>query len=218
MALVDFIYRCPGCGQDPTEGEGAEVRCPACRRVFRPAPGNAGIRVIHSGESEDLSPAEIRRRIEALGGALTLPASGDGASVTPGPTPTSVAIRREARATMRLAAGEEPVYHQGRLLGFAERLGAPREGRLVLEGPVLRFVGGAGKGEILRLELADVRALQGSSSSVQLSPRSGGVAVFRFHEDSPRRWEELLAAALRRVWRESGRGEIQEFQPRIRTR
>ena len=66
--------------------------------------------------------------------------------------------------------------------------------------------------------LLDIRALQGSSSSLQISPLEGGVVTFRFEEESSRRWEELLKAGLRRMWSEAGRGEIAEFQPRIRVR
>jgi hypothetical protein len=39
--------------------------------------------------------------------------------------------------------------------------------------------------------------------------------TFRFRTGSPRLWEELLQRALRALWRDLGRGEIREYQPRI---
>jgi hypothetical protein len=43
-----------------------------------------------------------------------------------------------------------------------------------------------------------------------------GLVLFRFVEDSPRRWDELLRHAVARRWEALGRGTIREFQPRIR--
>lgn len=60
-------------------------------------------------------------------------------------------------------------------------------------------------------------AIQASSSSIQIKARGEPVVSFRFPEDSPRFWEELLQEALRRFYRERGMGEIREFQPRIET-
>jgi hypothetical protein len=90
------------------------------------------------------------------------------------------------------------------------------EGTLALDGTELSFREDGGGRHGWRL--ADLRALQGSSSEVQVSPASGGLVAFRLAEDSPRRWEEALKAGLRAVWRHQGRGEIVEFQPRIRGR
>jgi hypothetical protein len=61
----------------------------------------------------------------------------------------------------------------------------------------------------------DIRAVQTSSSSLQFSPRSGGLIELRFAEDSPYRWETMLREALRWAYREAGLGEILEFQPRV---
>jgi hypothetical protein len=66
--------------------------------------------------------------------------------------------------------------------------------------------------------VSDLRALQGSSSELQISPASGGIVAFRLASDSPRRWEERLKGLLRAHWEREGRGEIIEFQPRIRGR
>ena len=59
--------------------------------------------------------------------------------------------------------------------------------------------------------------MQTSSSSLQVTIPSGELIQLRFSLDSPRRWEQLLKAALQKAYREAGRGEIVEFQPRIVT-
>lgn len=77
---------------------------------------------------------------------------------------------------------------------------------------------GAEGGLLEEWPLLDIRAVQTSSSSLQISPQGGGVVQFRFQGDSPRRWEDLLRRTLREAYRRAGRGEILEFQPRIVTR
>lgn len=207
MALVDFLYRCPFCGHDPLQGAGDTARCGSCGRSFRTAPAEGGIAISEGGGETRVVPVdELSRRIEALGGVLTRAQRDDGS------------LRYEAVAAMRLAVVEEPVHYGGSLFGFTEQLGSRRDGTLVLDDRTLQFLSREGDREVVRWDLKDVRALQGASSSVQLSPRTGGVAVFRFLDDSPRRWEALLAHALRRVWLEEGWGEIVEFQPRIRAK
>lgn len=120
----------------------------------------------------------------------------------------------EASATMRMATRETPVREAGALIGFFEALGPRCKGRLRLDAETVVF--SEEKGIEHRWSLLELRALQSSSSSVQISPRTGGVVTFRFATDSPRRWEEFLRRALREAWAGAGRGEIREFQPRIR--
>jgi len=88
------------------------------------------------------------------------------------------------------------------------------------EGVASMPAGGKGAGEQdsrLSWSLLEIRAVQTSSSSLQFSPRGGGLVELRFPYDSPLRWETLLRGALRRAYRREGRGEIVEFQPRIVT-
>ncbi|MFW5905159.1 MAG: hypothetical protein ACOCUZ_02975 [bacterium] len=218
MGLSDLLYRCPECGADPTEGTGRRARCPACGAAFRPTPDGLGIRIRTSAGARDESLAALVRAISAHGGPLTRAAAGSDGSLV-----------YEAQVLLREAHREEAVRHAGRLLGFTEQFGPSVPGTLELRSQRLRFVpSGAGRSGFSggpdaesgdrTWELRDMRALQASSSAVQLSPVQGGVLLCRFPDDSPRRWELLLAEALQRVWTTLGRGEIVEFQPRIRAR
>lgn len=153
--------------------------------------------VERSGEAPSEFPVvELVRRLEAMGGQAV---NWEGA---------------EADATMRVATRELPVREAGALIGFFEALGPRRKGRVLLDREAVVF--SEVQGVEHRWPLLELRALQSSSSSVQISPRAGGVVTFRFGTDSPRRWEEFLRRALREAWAQAGRGEIREFQPRIR--
>lgn len=211
MALIDFLYRCPACGAEPLEGRGPAVRCAGgCGRSFRPTRDRSAFHIEGQAGSEGtMTPAEARAAIAAFGGALSRAESPDGA------------LRDEARVQMRLADREEPVHYRGRVLGWFERFGPARSGRLRLRDGSVLFVpderaGASSRG--YRWDLDDVRALQSSSSTVQISLPDDQVVLFRFPADSSRRWEELLQEAVRRLWRAADRGEIAEFQPRIRAR
>jgi hypothetical protein len=117
---------------------------------------------------------------------------------------------------VRRASRELPVWYHGSLQGFAEKLNEPVEGTLRLTEEELSLSApGAG---MERWPLLTLGAIQTSSSSLQISPKEGGVVQFRFEDDSPKRWEDLLRLAVRRAYRRQGRGEIIEFQPRIRSR
>jgi hypothetical protein len=133
-------------------------------------------------------------------------------------------LPRETRVMVRQSGEEAPVRWGGELLGFAEAMGNPRTGKVALTDAELTLElveenrnGGSPKESKKRWALLDIRAVQTSSSSLQFSPRSGGLVELRFPEDSPFRWEFLLREALRRAYRQAGRGEIVEFQPRIVT-
>lgn len=106
---------------------------------------------------------------------------------------------------------------RGSLLGFAERSTPEEAGTLTLTGETLEYrPDGAGAAE--SWPLLGIRAVQTSSRSVQVRSPEGALLQFRFPEDSPKRWDELLRGAITRLWRATGRGEISEFQPRITTR
>lgn len=203
MGLADFLYRCPECGADPISATRQGARCVACGSSFVPAPEGEGIRVRTPSGVRRTALAELGRALERHGGPLPRAKDPNGN------------LAYEAPAVLRVARSEEPVYHEGQLLGFTEQFGPPVAGVLGIVPRELRFRE-AGGAPSHRWELCNVRALQASSSAVQLSLPDSGVVLFRFPEDSPRRWEALLAHALREVWRELGRGEIVEFQPRIR--
>jgi hypothetical protein len=121
-----------------------------------------------------------------------------------------------ARVQARRASEELPVWYRGSLQGFAERLGEPVAGTLRLTAEHLAL--SSAEEGVDRWPLLAIGAIQTSSSSLQISPSEGGVVQFRFEEDSPKRWDDLLRLAVRRAYRREGRGEIIEFQPRIRSR
>lgn len=117
---------------------------------------------------------------------------------------------------MQEASREESVGWRGEVLGFVEQFGERVEGSL--EVTHLRVVFRATAGGTREWLLDDLKALQASSSKVQLRTSAVGLVQFRFHDDSPRRWESLLRALVAERWRKTGRGEVVEFQPRISTR
>ncbi len=161
----------------------------------------------------------LLEKIEDLGGAVATATDQKGR------------IHRSADVLMRIASEEEPLRFRGSVLGFVEHLSEGLPGRLRLEGDQLYFEPAEEFGstaepspgpepearspEPIRWDLLDIRALQGASSTVQISPSGGGVVQFQFVGDSPYRWEALLKAALQRAYSGAGRGVITEFQPRI---
>lgn len=208
--------------------ENGSARCPGCRRGYLPGPGDARLlEVSADGTQREVSAASLAAAMKARGGPGSVPAAGQ--------------PYQEARVRFRRATTEDPIRHQGRLLGFTERLGRFRDGVLRLNATHLRIVpdpsrigrapssvrgptpgsrrvsGGMGPAELV-WALEDLQAIQASSSSVQFSPADGGVVLLRFVNESPRRWEDLLRSALRARWKVLGRGSIVEFQPRIRVR
>jgi hypothetical protein len=225
MPLTSFLYRCPACGATPMGEEREAARCPGCRRRYLPGPGHGLIvEVFPDGARKEVPAAALAVAMEARGGPGRVPGAGE--------------PFQEARVRFRRATGEDAIRHDGELLGFAERLGAVREGLLRLNATHLRILpepstvrrrpprtsgngagGGSGPGAAeLVWALEDLQALQTSSSTVQFSPADGGVVLLEFINDSPRRWEDLLRSALRKRWKALGWGMIVEFQPRLRAR
>lgn len=205
MALKDFLYRCPFCGHDPLEGKGLSARCPTCARTYGPGAGRTCFSVSMSGgEAVEVPGGELARRLTAFGGPVTRATGVDGG------------VNFASVVTARFSLDEEPLHREGVLLGFVERSTPPVRGRLRVDARHLAFE--AERGEGRTWDLLDLRALQASSSSIQISPAEGGVVAFRLHSESTYRWEELLKERLRAVWKEAGRGEIVEFQPRMRAR
>lgn len=127
-------------------------------------------------------------------------------------------IRYESRVRARRGVGEETMRYRGELLGFYERLGDPVLGVLRLSGDALELEGEEGAATRSRWNLLDLRAVQASSSSVQIFTATGELAHFRFLDDSPVRWESMLHAALQKAYEREGRDRIVEFQPRISVR
>jgi hypothetical protein len=210
VALGDLIYLCPFCGYDPLMDEGVRLRCRGCDRTYEEVTGGAEIRVEHPSEDVvEIGADELAARMEEVRLGETDGGQESGAAAEEDPP-------FQSRATVRVASGEAPIRRGKEIVGFFEKRGPPSSGTLRLGGGRVRFEADAG--EELEWPLLEIRALQGASSSLQISPREGGVVTFRFESESPRRWEELLKRNLRRAWSRAGRGEIVEFQPRIRVR
>jgi DNA-directed RNA polymerase subunit RPC12/RpoP len=211
MPLTYLLYRCPRCGHDPTVGEGDEAHCPACDTRFSRGREGGRIRVRAPGDEVwEVSSQRLTAAVDAWNRSAEHPEAAE------------AALSRAAQVEVRRSAREEPFRFGGELLGFVETLGEAREGVLELSSGALTLWPEGGRGEgpdpVDQWPLLDIRALQTSSSSLQISPGDGGMIQFRFRDDSPRRWEDLLRRVLKNAYRKAGLGEILEFQPRVVTR
>jgi hypothetical protein len=229
MALKHFLYGCPWCGEIPLEGTGSSARCPRCARSFQQAGADPRIRVTSPGcRPESYPAATLALRLAGLGPPEERMPRGRRSPGRTSPGGTEPLI--ESQAVSRVSSRETPLTTRGELLGYVERPGPPRTGTLRLHSHHLEFTARTRRSTgrelhdqevpepgVQRWLLRDLRALQTSSASLQLSPLSGEVIEFTFSSHSPLLWAQLLEARLRAIWLEEGRGEIVEFQPRIRT-
>lgn len=124
-------------------------------------------------------------------------------------------VRYSARAEICWRISEEPVWHRGALLGFAESMGPKAPGTIRVDSEtVLVDDGRPASGRWRHL---DIRAVQAASKSLQLSLPGDGLVELNFLNDSPRRWEILMRRLIRDAYERAGRGRVVEFQPRIVT-
>lgn len=214
MALKDVLFRCPVCGHGPTHGRKDHVHCPSCERHFLRGPAPARIEVKGPDGERTVSARElvkgVTRRVEPVSGKSPGAGGGDGGAES------EAARAPEARVRVRWGVDEDIVRFRGELLGFTERLGPPSEMRLRLLRRALELWNSEERRR--RWNLLDLRAVQPSSSSLQIYTVADELVHFRFLDDSAFRWEGLLHETLRAVYREAGKGEIVEFQPRISVR
>lgn len=212
MPLIHFLYRCPWCGQDPLDGgDGDTASCPACFRRYERGDAPGRIRVTAEGREVSQVPAyELSRRLNEMGGPVPRAACFDGT------------LEYDALVEATFSTSEVGVRWQGTLMGFFERFNLAQPGWLRLEKNLLRFTPeGGGIGDSpggSEWRILDIRSLQAVSSALQMTGTDGILAQFRFVDDSPRRWEDLMRAAVVSAWREAGKGDVVEFQPRIRAR
>ena len=195
MSLRDLLYLCAYCGGD-TGIAGETVRCESCGRTYEVPPGSRRVRVADTD------------------GMATMASYGDLADRIA--TTTRASTTDPADAVARFASIEHPVHYLGELIGFFEERGPGLPGRLTLADTTLRL--DAADGEVHEWPLRDLRAVQTASGAIQVATKDGMLISFRMLSDSPRRWEIALKARLQDVWRAEQRGEITEFQPRIRSR
>ena len=185
-------------------GEGDEAACTACGTRFSRGRGNRVLLEARpDGGTVETPISALVGLIESSGGPLTRARRPDG----------SIGYSAEVDISWRVA--EEPVHHEGKLKGFSELMGEPSPGELSVDADSVT-VRTEGEGEDT-WRFLDVRALQTSSSSLQLSLPGDRLVQFRFREDSPRRWEDLMRHLLREAYRRAGKGNVVEFQPRIVT-
>lgn len=197
MAIRDALWACPFCRAiDSIRPAGDDEACSACGATFRPAPRA----MITAGPPA--SPPETRS-VEDW--EARLPSLDQAAEGPPG----------RASAILRTATAPRPVRFREGLLGWAERFGPKTPATVEIDEDFLRLRTDARE---QTWELTTVTAVQPSSSAVQLHRRDGALISLAFPEASVRLWEARLQAAVRRAYRNAGRGEITDFHPTIRTR
>ena len=205
MALADLLYRCPACGHDPTEGEGDVARCPDCGTVYERGRGDLLlVERAPDGTERQVPVSALVEGVEAHGGPLTRATNPDG----------SVAYAADVSVSWRRS--EDPVRYQGQLRGYSETMGEPAPAVLRADDDAVHVV--SEDGSVESWPFLQIRALQTSSSSLQLSLPGDRLVQFNFVSDSPRRWEDLLRHLVREAHRRAGKGIVVEFQPRIVTR
>lgn len=202
MALTDLCYRCPKCGHHPMDGRGDRARCRSCgTRVAR----RRG-RLFVSGANDETHEVEASKLLQDI---ELQEEFGDGAFRP------AASFACSARVLVAWRDKERAIWYKGTLRGFSESM-APGAWGTVAAGRDQVGIEAASV-ESGRWSYLELRAVQASSSSLQLSLPGGRLVQLRFAADSPRRWEEMLRALVRDAYRRAGRGVVLEFQPRIET-
>lgn len=202
MAISDLLWACPACGEDRALTR-AHAVCSACGTRFL-----RGLR----GTIRAVSPdgGEISRSATQWVQELPHPA----ALLENDPI-------RTARVRVRTVTGGAKVFGEAGYLNRVEVFGPDAPGRIRLHSDRLiveRQTGSEGSEGPETWPLETLSAVQASSNSLQLKRKGAPLVAFRFEDDAIYLWEHLLRAALRELYRRTGRGEIREFQPRIETR
>lgn len=199
MPLHYLLYRCPECGHDPTDGDEDRAHCPQCGADYRREGKGRKVRVSGPAIQDRSVPiVDLVRSVQRF-------EESDPDRRT-----------RETQVTLRRLVREEPIRMRGRIVGFAEVFSEPESGVLRIGGRTVTF--GIDGATVVQWNLLDLYSVQTNSSTIQISPRDGEMFQFRFHDDSPRRWEEWLKELLQQAYDEEGLGTIAEYQPRITTR
>ena len=176
--------------------------CSACGRTYVRVREGRKIRIIEStGKVERALVQTLVGDIARLGGSLGTARKADGT------------VEHHAEVVMRRSTHEDAIVHEGRLLGYVERMGDPMPGTVSIDEQWIHFRPESGLTQ--KWSLMALRAVQTSSSALQISLGKGDVVQFKFLKDSPFRWEDLLRSLLTSAYRREGKGEIIEYQPRI---
>lgn len=206
MPLKDLLWACPAC--HAIEAVGLDGRCRGCGSVYR---RGRGARIIRRPPAGAGGAGEERTALEWLGALPWPDLDGEGTAL-----PAELEPPFTAAVQVREAGVEQPLRRAGAFLGFVERFGRPRAGRIRLDFETLGFTPQSGSGE-WTWPLDEMTAVQPASSAIQLKARGRPVVSVRFNEGSVRLWEQRLKYCIRRAFHAHGRNGITEFQPRIRT-
>ncbi len=196
MPLSNLLWACPLCGEDRALLEGDS--CRKCGTAFRRGAHATIVAHQPNGTEQVGSAAEWLARL---------------------PDPASLLASdpiRAARAEIREVVRDDVVTGDAGYLNRVEVLGDPVPGslRLTADRLIVEREGGDRPGSE-DWPLETLTAVQTSSRSLQLKRRDAPLTSFRFRDDALYLWERVLRAALRDFYGRTGRGEIQEFQPRI---
>lgn len=203
MAIPDLLWACPACGQDRgLAAQGRRCRCTRCGTAFTRGPGAAIRADAPDGSRTVLRPVDWLSRLPDPQ-SLTWERAGDGGVI------------RASRVSTRWVTGSDPVFNEHEYLNRIEIWGEPTPGRLELRTDRLVWSPATASSEAW--PLGSLTAVQASSRALQLNRAPAPLVEVRFQDDSIFLWERLLHAALRDLYRRTGRGEIVEFQPRIVT-
>ena len=203
MPIQHLLYRCPRCGHDPTTATSRGARCESCGTTFEQGRGAVVFVRSLDGEVEETSACVLIDAIDKLGG----PASRA--------TDEAGAFSYEAEVAVTSGNRHQSVWWKGRVLGFFERISDRGDATLRLDGAEV-IVTCAGQ-EPLVWHLGNIHAIQVSSRAIQLNIKDVGLYQMEFLSDSPKRWEDLIKAALTHFYSALGQ-EVVEFQPKIVTR
>jgi len=201
VAIRHLLHSCPICGLvgGVRAGERGEA-CTGCGTRYRRGRGSRIRAQRARADDVVLTAAEWMQRLVDLD---------DLRFATGEPPPEPIALRE--------AGDQRPVRGaQGELLGWVETFGAPRRGLLSIDRDALVFH--RDDGHSLAVPLLDVTAIQASSTALLVKRRARPVLALGFVSGSLRLWEHAIRLRIRDLYRESGRGEILDFQPTICTR
>lgn len=218
--INDLLWACPNCGSDAAFLRSRRREsCGNCGTLFRRGGGSTIESIATDGSTTVRKPAEWT----ALMPPLPLPWKtnlGQGASDSSGDRGEQLSSQPpphiEARVIARFAIGERQVFRRGEFLGSIELLAPKMKGRLELTEDSLAFHGI--DSALHRWPLEHITAVQPSSNTLQIKLRAERPVSFKFADQSPRLWENLLQETLRDYYAANAEGEIIEFQPRIVTR
>lgn len=222
MAIRDLLWACPVCSSFAgIRPQRKDETCAECGTVYRRGHGANIEAWPPDRESVVRRPIDWVERLPPIPLATYEAADGKQMITTKvelefdAPPGENAFVRRD-HAIVRVAEGEDDIRKGQEFLGRMERLGEKRPGMLVLETTQVCFLDDDGSTRSWALD--DLTGIQPSSSTLQLKTRGQPVVSIRFPQGSVRLWEELIQTILRHRYKEQGRGEIIEFQPRITTR